>query len=461
MDELSRSTPLADHRPPSPIMPDDAHEPRTGHDPLNELLGPLGSDTFFDAHWERTPLHVSRPSDRGRFAALLSSSRIESLLGTRELRHPDVQLSRSDDPVAPSAYTDAAGRIVPPRLLEHHAAGATLVISGAHRELDSLADFRRRSERALQLRCQTNVYRSPPGRQGFHAHHDTHDVFVLQIEGRKRFDFHRGGVALPLAQDGFRPALHPPGELAESVLLEPGDTLYIPRGVTHDARADEDAPSLHITLGVFAVTVHDVLEELLRVAAEEELALRRSLDRSLWLPMPPASATATPAAATDTRDALAARLSAAFSPERLDEALARLRDELAIESLPDCRGRLSVHGAEAALDDEVRIEVRPEFIVNVERRAGREGREGREEHDDGNRDDGGHDADRLILRTFGETLEFEPPLAGALRWLLDAGEARVGDLPGLDDVRRLALCRRLLDAGIVFHRVTGSTHPGN
>ena len=48
---------------------------------------------------------------------------------------------------------------------------------------------------------QINAYITPPENQGFAAHYDTHDVFVLQVSGSKRwtdpFAGDRGSAAQP------------------------------------------------------------------------------------------------------------------------------------------------------------------------------------------------------------------------------------------------------------------------
>src|SRR5690606_40621538 len=67
-------------------------------------------------------------------------------------------------------------------------------------------------------------------------------------------------------------------DLTQPVLFEAdltgGDALYLPRGVVHSAAAQRGV-SLHLTVGVLATTVHDVLRELVDLAAEE-VELRRS-----------------------------------------------------------------------------------------------------------------------------------------------------------------------------------------
>ena len=58
-------------------------------------------------------------------------------------------------------------------------------------------------------------------------------------------------------------------ELGEPILdrvLEPGDTLYFPRGVIHQAVTPEDTHSLHITLSVYQKCCwSDYLEKVCRL----------------------------------------------------------------------------------------------------------------------------------------------------------------------------------------------------
>ena len=45
---------------------------------------------------------------------------------------------------------------------------------------------------------QANAYATPAGAQGFAVHHDTHDVFVLQVAGEKRWLVYEPALELPL-----------------------------------------------------------------------------------------------------------------------------------------------------------------------------------------------------------------------------------------------------------------------
>jgi hypothetical protein len=106
---------------------------------------------------------------------------------------------------------------------------------------------------------QANAYVTPPGAQGFGAHEDEHDVFVLQSHGSKAWKIHE------------RHDLPPSRPPVIDATIAPGDSLYIPKGFPHSASAQKDA-SVHITIGILAVTWADVLSEAMKaVEADAEL----------------------------------------------------------------------------------------------------------------------------------------------------------------------------------------------
>lgn len=397
-------------------MPSLAPSGRPGGRALARLLSPLAERDFFDTHWESAPVHVERDDPR-HFADLLSLDGIERVLSSRELRFPDVQLTRSGTPIRPGDYADEANRILPRRLVHHHRDGATIVLSRAHDLFPALAALVRELQTELGWPCQTNVYLSPPGNRGFGSHYDTHDVFVLQVEGRKTFRFYAGGVELPFSDERYDPDSTGERVPGETIALGPGDTLYVPRGVLHDAIAEEGAPSLHVTLGVFPVVLRDVLREAMQVAAERELELRRSVPRAAWT-----GASGSEALATRLR-ALAAT---ALGQGTIEEALRRLGDDVAMDTLPDCTGTLRGADDAVALGDDTALVVRAGGRAAASRRG-----------------------TTLALRLPGEVIELEEPMATAVERLLAAGGGTPASLSGLDGATRLALARRLLAHGVV------------
>jgi mannose-6-phosphate isomerase-like protein (cupin superfamily) len=124
-----------------------------------------------------------------------------------------------------------------------------VVFQGLHRSFPPLVDLISELELELGHPCQANAYLTPPGSQGFAVHSDTHDVFVLQTAGSKRWE-----VRTP--------------EGTEEPLLEPGHVMYLPTGTPHAARA-QDIVSLHITIGINQLTWRGLVERALGSLAAE------------------------------------------------------------------------------------------------------------------------------------------------------------------------------------------------
>ncbi len=109
------------------------------------------------------------------------------------------------------------------------------MLQGLHRWSEPVTRFCRGLELELGHPCQVNAYITPAGAQGLDLHADAHDVFVLQAFGRKRWELHGA-----------------PGEEPRDPLdveVTPGDTIYLPAGTPHAARA-QDELSGHLTVGI-------------------------------------------------------------------------------------------------------------------------------------------------------------------------------------------------------------------
>ncbi|MEA2684904.1 MAG: bifunctional lysine-specific demethylase and histidyl-hydroxylase, partial [Actinomycetota bacterium] len=196
---------------------------------------------------------------------------------------PEVRLVRGGTPVAPAAYTrsvslggkSVAGVCDPVAVWAEFHRGATIVLQSLHRWWLPLTRFCRDIELELTHPVQANAYVTPPGERGLGVHYDTHDVFVLQVAGHKRWTLYEPVLELPLPSQPWSSATGGAGAEELSVDLGPGDCLYVPRGVPHQAESQESV-SVHVTLGVLAVTWHDVVRDLVAATADD-LAFRRPL----------------------------------------------------------------------------------------------------------------------------------------------------------------------------------------
>jgi ribosomal protein L16 Arg81 hydroxylase len=154
--------------------------------------------------------------------------------------------------------------------------GATLVIDRF--ESYSVAAMRLCLEVGRFARAQTtgNAYVSFSGRGTFGKHWDTHDVFAIQLIGRKRWQLFAPTLPLPLSyQTSERSGQTCPAEPVLDVMLEEGDVLYVPRGWWHLA-IPQDVGSLHFSAGTYAPTVLDYFVQTSARYLEQQVAARRA-----------------------------------------------------------------------------------------------------------------------------------------------------------------------------------------
>lgn len=390
------------------------------------FLDPVSVDTFFSDYWEQKPLFLDRgDSDQiDRFTALLSTSAIESLFSTDDLYFPNVLLSRANDPIASEEYVGEENRILPTRVKHLFRSGATVVVSQAHRKLTGLNQLVRQLQCEFAMRCQANVYLTPGGSQGLKAHYDTHDVFILQVEGQKTFNFYSRGAELPFNTDTFDPSLSENGSLESTICLNPGDSLYIPRGFRHDAIACGEAPSLHITLGMFPRVMRDYLQTLIQVSAEKDARLRASGDLVDLMSV------------VDSRvsvETLKGLFDSLLSEDNLREVESRLRDEVSLFGNQDCAGLFSEATVNTVIVATDHFLLDRSKVLNIERMQG-----------------------TTKLRTVGQVLEFDGVFAPVLEWIVATDGFTVDELPGLDNDQKIAMVERLNNEGLLLRPVAQS-----
>jgi len=379
---------------------------------LELTLDPVTAAEFLADHFERRPLHLAR-DEAGRFDAVLSDGDVERIVCDGAIRTPAFRLVKDGAQIPTSAYTtdipwrpgSFSGTVLVDRVAQEHAAGATLVLQALHLHWRPAAVYCRGLESALGWPMQANAYRTPASSRGFDVHHDTHDVFVLQVAGHKRWRVYQPVVELPLKTQRWSSGVDP-GEPVLDVTLEAGDTLYLPRGWPH-AATSADADSLHITVGLHPPTRLDALRAALTACADD-VEFRRALDATGALP-------------GELVERLAARLEPAAVARRARRAFVDGRRAI-------LEGQLTQVHALKGLTLRSPLERRPTVIADLDR------------EDPGVR-----------LRFEGKEV-YLPPQAAAAVAAAHAADAPFtpGELPGpLDAAGRLVLVSRLVREGFL------------
>jgi hypothetical protein len=352
---------------------------------LAALVG--DTDRFAGEHWGRVPLvrrHVDLPP-------LLSVDQLDTWIGSGA-RRPSFRLVQEGitfDSGAGTRRARVGGRDVddlahPAAIAALLARGATLVAQNLELGVPAVATFVQALSDDLSHPVQANAYLSPPAAHGLGRHRDNHDVFVLQLEGTKRWDVEGTG----------------------EIELRPGDVLYLPTSIAHDAHTT-DRTSLHLTIGVLRVTIRQALRRLVdRLDGADEalpVGFARSGELEPWL---------------------SKRLGA------IAETLTVF--ELADAEVARARARRSADGRGAVASMARRLHIGPASRIQFA--------------DAARIVDGGHVAE---VHVGGRVVEV--PAAGrpALDLLAAGSVVAVGDLPGLDPQSRVVLARRLVREGVV------------
>lgn len=249
---------------------------RMQEDPLGFLLDPVRPEAFFAEHYEQKPLIGTRGGS-DRFASLLSLEALDAFLASTDLHEGMLNLAKGGSPVPAERYVAEDGRISPVAVAREYAGGATIVLPQLHASMYRLGEFVRSLEQIFSCQVTTNIYLTPSGNQGFPPHYDNHDVIVLQVSGRKKWRLYDTAVDTPYRGERFEQSGIQAGEISSELTLEPGDFLYLPRGVMHDAENVGEQPSLHITVGFFTRKWADLMLEAISELALAEPAFRRSL----------------------------------------------------------------------------------------------------------------------------------------------------------------------------------------
>ncbi|MEU6131648.1 cupin domain-containing protein [Saccharopolyspora sp. NPDC047091] len=394
---------------------------------LSRVVGPDVA-AFARRHWGREPL-LRRGADPDSFRDVLDLDGVDELLSRRGLRTPFLRLAQQGEVVDSGSFTGPGGvgaeigdQVRDDRVAALFAEGATVVLQALHRTWSGVVDLTTALAAELGHPVQANAYVTPPSSRGFAAHYDVHDVFVLQLAGRKHWTVHAPVHPDPLRDQPWNGHASAVAARARDdapdidAVLEPGDAMYLPRGWLHAATALGDV-SAHLTIGVHVLTRFALVEALTALCARDP-ELRASLPLGIDA--------ADPGELAPHLDAVRDALTRALRDVSADDVARRVRGKVWNGGRPE----------------PVRPVATAEFAAGlaagdvVRRRGGL-----RHEIVDG--------ADEVVLELPDRRLALPSVTADALRALLGGGAFRVGELPGLDESDQVVLVRRLLREGVL------------
>jgi len=400
--------------------PDGVCGSAAGHPVLSRLIS-VQPDRFAADYWGRQPLLSTAADLSTTFTDLISAADIDELVSERGLRTPFLRVARSGTTLADKAFTAPGGvgagvadQVSDDKLVQLFADGSTMVLQALHRIWPPIITLCQQLASELGHPVQANAYVTPPQSQGFSSHYDVHDVFVLQIEGEKRWQIHPPVLDAPLRDQPWserRTAVERRARETPSldVVLRPGDCLYLPRGFLHAATA-LGGVSTHLTIGVHAWTRFGLAEQLVQQAlhtAASQPAVRQSLALGVDF--------ADPGSWRDDVEVVRSALISALQQADVDQLAATLRRTARGTS------RAAPIGPLRQLRDAGQITAETEIVLRA--------------HLNATLDQQGQGS---VIRSRAASFDVVEDDSAAVKTLLTTGRVQAGDL-GLDLARRLVL----------------------
>ena len=391
-----------------------------GHSVLKRLIG-IDRERFAADYWGQRALLTSADELSGPFTDLLDADVVDQLVSERGLRTPFLRVAKNGTTLADKMFTGPGGvgasiadQVSDDKLVRLFADGSTLVLQALHRVWPPIIRLCQQLSAELGHPVQANAYVTPPQNQGFSDHYDVHDVFVLQIEGEKRWRIHEPVLQAPLRDQPWtdrkaaveRRAREAP--LIEAV-LRPGDCLYLPRGFLHAATA-LGGVSIHLTIGVHTWTRYALAEQLVGQALRT-LAADPTIRQSLPLGLDFGE----PSSLRGDAKLVAHLLGGALEQAATDHAFEALLRTARATQRPAPVGPLRQLRDAGIIGPDTVISLRDHLAASLD-----------------------HVGDRTVIRSRAEDFPIAEEDAAPLKSLLDAGSARAEHL-GLELARRLVL----------------------
>jgi ribosomal protein L16 Arg81 hydroxylase len=268
---------------------------------LRHILQPVGVEPFIEKHWAKRALYI--PGDPAKFRDLRFDRDVLRALWSGS---PPPELIKAHYFDADNVSREVS--IEPHQVEPFFRAGMTICLV----HLDDLHPELARCAGAVKLalnypdRVAVSSYYSPDG-SGVGVHFDSHSIFILQIEGEKRWRYSTTPVVpfpprnLPFdGRESFSAEnpwarLEMPDEASlEEQVLRPGDVLYMPPGTCH--RTYAKGYSLSLSVVCWRTNFLDLLWQHLAPTMRQHAAWRQPVpvftERRFWgIPFPAATET--------------------------------------------------------------------------------------------------------------------------------------------------------------------------
>ena len=242
---------------------------------FEDLIAPHSLQDFSENYWDKKPLIIQR-NDRSYFESLMTIKNVDEILDFHRPKGSDIRVVKNQEPLDKNKYENTDGSLRLNQIYASYADGYTVVINEIDRFWKPIKTLCHNTRNLIKHKAVANMYLTPKEQKALLPHYDSHDVFVIQVSGKKHWRLYDADYPSPLV-NSFQPIL-PREHLSnmQEITVEAGDIMYIPRGVPHEAYTTDES-SIHLTIGVYPTQWLDVLIKSLEGLANTNIELRKAL----------------------------------------------------------------------------------------------------------------------------------------------------------------------------------------
>jgi hypothetical protein len=241
---------------------------------LATLIGAAEAACLLHSAFGKDPFRTHVAS--GAVGELFGWRQLNAALAEHRLVPPRLRLERGGQDISNTVFRARRTRrgaqmqdLDPAALMAGLREGATLIVDAVNEISPPLQRLCAGLSAEFAASCQANLYASWGATQGFDVHWDDHEVFVLQLEGRKEWALYGVTERWPTRRGAGADAPRPETPV-ERFVLGPGEVLYLPRGCWH-AAVGLGEPTLHLTVGLTRKSGADLLHWLADELLTEDL----------------------------------------------------------------------------------------------------------------------------------------------------------------------------------------------
>ncbi|MDA0782126.1 MAG: cupin domain-containing protein [Rickettsiales bacterium] len=249
--------------------------------PLKSLIGNMNEADFFSDIWEKKYKTVNKSFD---FAKLFDIGHLGQMLC---VPRPEIKANITMGKMVDGEYHGVVvsledGSADMYEIYRLWAEGYSLIVPELHRRWEPIVEFTNKLSEQFGFKVEANLYYTPSNAVAFPAHYDTHDIFVVQISGEKKWYLYKSRTKLPLKSQRYDiEDINLKKDLAakkSQVILKTGEVMYLPRGQVHSAESGS-SPSMHLSIGIHSVRWLDILNEIVGHHAASSLFLRSAVSQ--------------------------------------------------------------------------------------------------------------------------------------------------------------------------------------